>query len=317
MDASQTRKSEFSFLSADGMTENHAVLWMPEQEPTAILQIVHGVTEYIDRYDAIAEYFARKGIAVIGHDLPGHGKSVSSSATRMYFGPPGSWHMVVKDIFSCYVHTRQQCPASLPHIILGFSLGSFLVRDFLIQYPGIVKGAVLVGTGQPSFMELFLARLIAVHEGKIHGESNPTKRIHQMTFEQYNSHFQPARTAFDWLCSDKDVIDAYMQDPNRGEDFTCGLFRELIDGMAYVGKRNHIRKMDPQVPLLLISGDQDPVGGFGKGIETVRKRYRRQGIRTEVVLYPGRHDILREPCGNDVLEKIHEWIQTQISRSEL
>lgn len=88
---------------------------------------------------------------------------------------------------------------------------------------------------------------------------------------QYNSHFQPARTAFDWLCSDKDVIDAYMQDPNRGEDFTCGLFRKLIDGMAYVGQRNHIRKMDPKVPLLLISGDQDPVGGFGKGIETVRK----------------------------------------------
>lgn len=309
MNISPVTKSEFYFPSADGKTTNHGIIWLPEQEPAAVLQIVHGVTEYIDRYDDIAEYFVRKGFAVAGHDLLGHGKSVSSSASRMYFGPSGSWNYAVEDVFSCYTYIRQQFRTSLPHIILGFSLGSFLVRDFLIRYPGLVNGAILAGTGQPSPVELSIARLIAVHEGKVHGESNPTKTIHQMTFEQYNSKFQPARTDFDWLCSDENVIDAYKQDPCRGEDFTCGLFRELINGMAYVGKRKNIRKMDPGTPLLLISGEQDPVGEFGKGVEKVRKLFISRGLRVESVLYPGRHDILREKCHKDVLETIYQWMQ--------
>ena len=308
MNTLSVTKSEFYFPSADGKTTNHGILWMPEQEPTAVLQIVHGVTEYIDRYDAIAGYFVRKGFAVAGHDLLGHGQSVSSSVSRMYFGPSGSWNYAVRDIFSCCTYIRQQFRTSLPHIILGFSLGSFLVRDFLIQYPGLVNGAVLAGTGQPSPVDLFIAHLIAVHEGKVHGESNSTKTIHQMTFKQYNSGFQPARTDFDWLCSDENVIDAYNQDPCRGEDFTCGLFRELINGMAYVGKKKNIRKMDPQTPVLLISGEHDPVGESGKGVKKVEKLFISQGLQAESVLYPGRHDILREKCHKDVLEKIYQWM---------
>lgn len=309
MNVSPAAKSEFYFPSADRITTNHGIIWLPQQKPTAILQIVHGVTEYIDRYDEIAGFFAGKGMAVIGHDLPGHGKSISSSASKMYFGPSGSWNLVVKDILSCHACAAEQIPDSLPHIILGFSLGSFLVRDFLIQYPNSVNGAVLVGTGQPSPIELAIAKLIAAHEEKKHGRANPTKTIHQMTFEQYNSGFQPARTGFDWLCSDEAVIDAYIEDPNRGEDFSCGLFHELLNGMTYVGKRKNIRKMNPDTPLLFISGDHDPVGEFGKGVRKTEKLYAGCGLQTESVLYPGRHDILREPCGKDALEKIYQWIQ--------
>lgn len=312
MNSSPVIKNEFYFPSADHTTTNHGIIWLPDQEPTAILQIVHGVTEYIDRYDAIAEFFVRKGVAVIGHDLLGHGKSVSASASKMYFGPAGSWHTVVRDIFSCHTRIRQQISDSLPCILLGFSLGSFLVRDFLIQYPGKVSGAVLAGTGQPSPAELAIAKLIAAHEGKIHGEANPTSTIHQMTFEQYNSKFQPARTDFDWLCSDEAVIDAYIQDPERGGDFSCGLFHELLKGMTYVGKRKNIRKMDPDTPILFISGDQDPVGAFGKGVKKVEKLYADCGLRTESILYPGRHDILREQCNKDILEKIYQWMQQHL-----
>ena len=139
-------KREFTFPSADGKTAIHAVEWLPEGAPRAVLQIAHGVSEYVLRYEDFAGYLTERGFAVVGNDHLGHGLSVSDGAPRLYFGPKGSWNWVVEDMESLRKLTHRHFP-NLPYFLLGHSMGSFLTRTYLIRYPGTVDGAIIMGTG--------------------------------------------------------------------------------------------------------------------------------------------------------------------------
>lgn len=139
-------RSEFTFPSADGKTAIHAVEWLPEGAIRAVLQISHGVAEYILRYEPLAAYLTARGFAVVGHDHLGHGASVAEGVPRLYFGPPGSWDLVVEDLYTCRRHCARRFPG-VPLFLLGHSMGSFLVRTYLIRHPGTVDGAILMGTG--------------------------------------------------------------------------------------------------------------------------------------------------------------------------
>ena len=139
-------KREFTFPSADGKTAIHAVEWLPEGTPRAVLQIAHGVSEYVLRYEDYARHLTERGFAVVGNDHLGHGLSVAEGAPRLYFGPKGSWNWVVEDMEQLRKLTHEKFP-NLPYFLLGHSMGSFLTRTYLIRYPGTVDGAVIMGTG--------------------------------------------------------------------------------------------------------------------------------------------------------------------------
>lgn len=140
-------RKEFTFPSADGRTAVHAVEWHPEREPAGILQIAHGVAEYALRYEPFARFLNAHGFLVVANDHLGHGKSVAEGAPRLYFGEKGSWQHVVDDMYTLRCRTGEAYP-ELPYFIMGHSMGSFLTRTYLIRYPGTVKGAILMGTGQ-------------------------------------------------------------------------------------------------------------------------------------------------------------------------
>lgn len=305
-------KTEFQFLSNDKKTQCHGVLWLPDQPPAAILQIVHGSSEYIERYEPIADYFVRRGIAVIGHDILGHGGSIAPDGIRMFFGEADGWNTVAADAYYVSNYAKQHISSRIPHYILGFSLGSFLVRTILIQSPGFYDGAILVGTGMLSLSELFFAKRIALHEGKKHGFDQTTALIHKLTFDNYNKRFQPCSTENAWLLSNDEAAKALENDPKRGGDFTCGFFRDLLDGMKFTCNKANIKKMDVHTSILLISGREDPVGKFGKGIKKLEKLLHKAGYSdVKLRLFPGRHDILREKCGNEVLHEIARWMQSK------
>ena len=158
-------KREFYYPSSDGKTRIHAVEWSPDESPKAILQIAHGVTEYILRYEEFAEYLTNKGILVVGNDHIGHGTSIAENAKPMYFGPEGSFKYAVDDVNTLYKTTKEKYE-NIPYIILGFSLGSFIVRRFLIDYSDTVDGAILVGTGQIAPIKIKIAKFIAKSEAK-------------------------------------------------------------------------------------------------------------------------------------------------------
>lgn len=307
-------KRSYVYPSADGKTLINCVEWVPDDEKVVgVLQIAHGITEYIERYEWIAKYFTERGYSVIGNDHLGHGESVDADGYKMYFGKAGSWYYAVQDIRSCRVLAGALHPRT-PLCMLGFSLGSFLVRDYLIQFPGTVDAAVLVGTGmQPSIM-LALGRLIAAMEGRKAGEEHSTPLIMSMMFDNYNQHFHPTKTGWDWLNSNEKALDAYINDPLRGKEVSCGLFRELLDGMMVTGSRHNMKLMDKQTPILLLSGKDDAVGDFGKGVERVYRAFKRAGCEDVTMqLFSGRHDILREECGEEVIWFIRYWMLDKMS----
>lgn len=306
-------KKEFYFPSADGKTTIHAVQWTPQGQPIAILQVAHGVTEYILRYEPFASYLTEKGFAVVGNDHLGHGDSVADGAQRMYFGPEGSWDYAVRDLRTCRAETRKQFP-DLPCGMLGFSLGSFLARTDFICCPGEVDAAVLIGTGQTPAAALAIAWWLAEREARKTGEEFTSPLIKKLTFGTYNKKFAPNRTEFDWLCADRSSLDEYISDPSRGGDFSAGLFRELLGGMAFTAKIEQIQKMKKTMPLLLLSGDMDPVGDFGKGVRRAENRFKKAGL-TDISahLYHGmRHDLLHEACRQEIYEELYGWLKSRL-----
>lgn len=306
-------KREFYYPSSDGKTRIHAVEWIPEEEPKAILQIAHGVTEYILRYEEFAEFLTSKGIIVVGNDHIGHGSSIAENAKPMYFGPEGSFKYAVDDVNTLYKTIKEKYE-NIPYIILGFSLGSFIVRRFLIDYPNQVDAALLVGTGQIAPIKIKIAKFIAKSEAKKHGEDNPTPMIKSLSFDNYNKLFKPNRTDYDWLCLSKTSLDKYIKDEKRGKELSAGLFREMLSGMEYTGNLENIKKMNKDIPIIFLSGEMDPVGEKGKSVKKAYSDFKKVGIEdVDMKLYKDlRHDILHEDNCVEIYNDIYNFIKEKV-----
>ena len=304
------KKKEFFYLSADGKTNIHAVMWLPDEKPKAILQISHGVTEYILRYERFANYLTDKGFIIVGNDHLGHGMSISKESKPMYFGPVGSWDYVVEDIKKCMEITKSEF-GELPYFLLGFSLGSFVVRTFLIKYPQKINGVIVIGTGKTPDFQISLAKFVANLEAKKVGEDNTSPMIKKLTFDTYNKLFAPNKTDYDWLCSNDTALKEYIDDKNRGGNLSAGLFREMLDGMTFTGKQENINKMDKDTPIILLSGDKDQVGDSGKGVQKFFKCLKKAGIKNVTMkLYKDlRHDILHEKIKDEVYEDVYHFME--------
>lgn len=306
------KKNELFFPSSDKQTNIHMVMWEPDEEVLGVIQVVHGVTEHIMRYEELAYYFTNRGIAVVGIDLLGHGLSTNNGQKVMYFGGEGSWDYVVEDVNRCFVHTKEMYP-DVPCTMLGFSLGSFLVRTHLINNPGLVDAAILVGTGYTSNLEISLAQSVVKSEKRKYGDNVATDKVRSLTFGTYNKKFQPNRTDYDWLCSDNGALDEYISDPLRGENITVGLFRELLYGMKYTNNKKNICRMSQMKPILFLSGDKDAVGNFGKGVEKAYNLYRSCHLGdVSIKVYENlRHDILHEKIKFNIFEDIYNWLKAR------
>lgn len=303
-------KEEFYYESADQKTTIHAIKWIPEQKIRAILQISHGVTEHIDRYNELAEYLTDKGILVVGNDHLGHGKSLGK---KMYFGPCGSWKYIIEDMKTCKALIEKEY-SSIPYFILGFSLGSFALRTYLIDYQEPLAGAIIVGTGYNSPLEIALARFIVQSEEKKYGDEVSTAKIKELTFGTYNKLFKNAKTDYDWLSLSDKNLNEYTIDPLRGEAMSVGLFRELLNGMSYTGNFKNIQKMNKKTPILFLSGDNDPVGKQTKGVNKVVNLFEKNMMQEiSVKFYKDlRHDVLHEDIKEDIYTYILDWINNHL-----
>ena len=306
-------RNEFTFLSADGKTPIHAVEWLPEGQVRAVLQISHGVSEYILRYEPFAEYLTARGFAVVGHDHLGHGQSVAEGSPRLYFGPKGSWSWVVDDIDQRRNLAKAKFP-QVPYFLMGHSMGSFLARTYLIRYPGAVDAAVIMGTGQMSPAIIAGGKAVAAEEAHRVGEDQTSSLVDKLAFGAYNKRFAPNRTGFDWLSLNQDNVDRYMADPLCGGNATIGLFREMLGGLSFIAKPENLKRMNLNIPVLFISGEMDPVGDCGKGVKRAFESFRKAGVRdVSIRLYPElRHEILNETCRETVYEDIYQWLAAKI-----
>jgi alpha-beta hydrolase superfamily lysophospholipase len=303
-------RKEFHFPSSDGKTQIHAVEWTPEGEAKGVYQIAHGVAEYALRYEPFAEFLTGKGFVVVANDHIGHGESVAPGAPALYFGDKDGWTHVVDDMYALRNLTAQKYP-DLPYFLMGHSMGSFLTRTYLIRYPGTVKAAIVMGTGQqPGFM-LAGGKLAANFFGKKTGFDKFNASVDNLAFGAYNKPFEPKRTNYDWLSANTENVDRYIADPLCGGQTTTGLFRDMLGGIGFIEKGANLEKMDKDTPVLFISGAMDPVGDLGKGTTKAYESFRKAGVKDVTLkLYPGlRHEILNEKEKDQVYADIWAWVE--------
>jgi len=283
-----------------------AMLWLPDCKPLAILQITHGMTEHIGRYESFAAEMTARGCIIVGYDLRGHGRNAGRSSVAS-FGEDG-WDASLEDMRLFFDHLAARFP-SLPHYMLGFSLGSFLLREYLSKWPQDVSGAIIMGTGyQPAPL---LSLMMAVVRGQIRkaGFDHTTDLVRQLSFGAYNQKFKPSRTASDWLCSDPMQLDLYLSDPLCRRDISSGLFYQLLASMKRTGTKDACAAWNQDMPVLLISGQNDPVGNSGKGVQTVKNQMTAAGLSVSLELIPGaRHDLLHE-AASGAADRVRRAVQ--------
>ena len=280
---------EFRYPSARSGFSIYARAWLPEGPPRAVVQLVHGVAEHVGRYEEVADFLTGHGFLVCGEDHLGHGKTVEDGSYG-FFAPEDGWDLVVRDIRRLRELEGEQHPG-LPYFLLGHSMGSFLTRTYLIQYPGTLDGVILSGTGQ-----------------------EPAPLVDALSLGAYNRRFRPNRTGADWISSDPAAVDAYLADPLCRPKPTVSMFRDMMGGLQFIAKPGNLRNMRADTPVLFLSGEQDPVGGMGRGVRKVRQMFLDAGC-TDVTLklYPGgRHEMFHEVSQREVFEDLLAWLEDKL-----
>lgn len=296
------------FLQLDSETCLHCCAWLPEAQPVAVVQVVHGVAEYTARYDHFASFLARHGYLVVGEDHAGHGKSVGEGDRKGYLN--GGWMNVVKGIHRLYEKTHGEHPA-LPYFMLGHSMGSFLLRTYLFTYHTDLRGALISGTGWQNPVLLQLGRAICREEAARLGERSTSTLIQNLIFGAYNKKFAPNRTPYDWICSNPSVVDAYAKDPDCTFQPTIQLCREMLDGIHMIQQQDNLKKMKKNLPVFFFAGANDPVGSMGKGVLRSAEAFREAGMQDVTVkLYDGmRHETLNETGKQQVYADVLSWLE--------
>ena len=311
------KKEDFTFDSRDGSSKIHAVRWVPEGKVVCILQINHGMAEHLARYEEMANYLAKKGVLVTGEDHLGHGKSAQGRLYG-YFCRQDPATVVVRDVHRLKKMTQEDYPG-VPYVILGHSMGSFILRNYLFRYGTGIEGAIICGTGSKPPALVKLSKAMAAVSSALLGEQHRAKLIDRMAFGTYNKRIPGARTEFDWLCSEDSVVDAYLQDEWCGFTFTANGFRTLFTLLDRLNKPENLEKMPKDLPVHFIAGDMDPVGDYGEGVKKVYQSFLKNGMeRVSMKLYEGcRHELLNEKNKYQVYEELYPWIMERVKEYQL
>ena len=287
--------------------------WLPEEAPRAVVQIVHGIADHATRYEEFAEFLNSQGYLVVAQDHMGHGDSITEEAPQGYWN--GGWFAGVEDTYQLYLDTRKKYPG-LPYVLFGHSMGSFIARSILARYPDSgIDAAVICGTGWLNPVALRGGRLTADLVCRKEGQMHYSSLLQKLMFGSYNARIDNPRTENDWISRDQDHVDAYNADPLCGFVPTAGLVREMLDGVIYIQSPKNLARMKKDLPVLFIAGGEDPVGGYGKGVEQTVSEFAKAGmVGLSKKIYPGgRHEILGETNKKEVFSDVANWIKSVLT----
>ena len=308
------KMNEFYFQSSDGKNTIHAIEWLPENgEVKAVVQLSHGIAEYVGRYDAFARFLADRGFAVVGNDHLGHGESVETEEDLGFFAEENGWELVVSDIHKLKQLEKGKYP-NAPYFLFGHSMGSFLARTYLIDRPGELDGCIICGTGNQPAALCSVGISVARSIGKKSGIRTRSNTLNNICFGSYNKRIKPRRSDYDWLTRDDAIVDAYLADPRCGYVATVSLLEDMLGGIKYIVNKKNQAKMDKATPIFFIAGAEDPVGDYGKGVRAAFNAFIKAGVADcSVKLYPGgRHEILNETNRGEVFEDVFRWLGSRI-----
>ena len=307
-------KQDLYYDSIDGEHKIHAIEWDPAGAPKAILQLIHGMTEYIGRYDEFASFMADHGFCVVGNDHLGHGDSVNSPDDYGFFREKNGNKCLLEDIRTLRDMTREKFP-HLPYFILGHSMGSFLARQFMARYGDGLDGAVIMGTGSQPIATLNSGMLLCTLIALVRKWKYRSKLVKNMASGKYNERFGDATPA-EWLSKNVKNKLAYLSNPKCTFMFTVNGYYNLFYSFKDCQKKETIAKIRKNLPVLLTSGAEDPVGSYGLGVKKAFKLYKDAGIKDlQMKLYKGdRHEILNELDRQQVYEDLLAWFESKIQK---
>jgi alpha-beta hydrolase superfamily lysophospholipase len=309
-------KMSFSYLSADQQTTINALKWVPEGKIKAIVQIAHGMSEHIERYDAFANYLAQNGYIVCANDHLGHGKSITSSDKLGYFSDKNGWENMVEDMHNLTKMMKQEYEG-YPYILMGHSMGSLLSRAYAAIYGDELGGAIYTGTSAGSiFINFLITRCKKYINEK--GAFARGEDINNSVSKKYNKKAYPRTSQYDWLSRDIVEIEKYLSDPLCGFVFTYKGFLDLFELTKEVTGRQWASKVPCDLPIYFFSGNMDPVGAYSHGVVKVADWLVSTGHRNVISKFydGGRHEMLHELNRKMVYKDTLRWLDKLLKAPE-
>lgn len=311
-------KEEFYFDSKDGKHKLHGVRYTPEegQKVRCVLQIVHGMAEYVERYEEFAAFLTEKGFAVTGEDHLGHGKSVGKQGKQGkqgYFCKQDPATALVENVHQLRELT-QKLYKGVPYVVMGHSMGSFITRNYMFRHGKGLAGVVIMGTGMEPLMTVRAAQALTAVQKLFCGDRHTSRLIDRLAFGSYNKKIEHPRTDFDWLSRDGSRVDQYIADSQCGFVFTVNGFEALFELISRLYRRENLAHIPKELPVYVVSGTADPVGGYGIGVVKAYRSLKEAGLESvELKLYRGgRHELLNETNRDEVMKDVCQWIDTAV-----
>lgn len=301
------------FRSSDGKTDIHVLLWQPEGEIRGVLQIVHGMCEFAERYDEFAAFLAGQGFVVCANDHLGHGRSVTGEGELGFFRMKDGDGALISDMRKLHVIMKKKYP-DVPYYMLGHSMGSFLTRQYMELYGQELAGVIISGTGSYPHAVVGFGKRLCRCFAMVKDWHYRSRFIENMAKGSYNKAFEPVRTPYDWLTRDESIVDRFASDPLNTFIFTVNGYYTMFTAIEKAQNRKLIAGIPKNLPILLVSGTMDPVGSFTKGVKTAYEALKKAGISdVQMHLFEGdRHEILNELDREDVYQYLLDWLNAHL-----
>lgn len=308
-------QENFEFLSANGTTKIHAVRWMPEDGKwTAVLQITHGMQEYIERYEEFARFLTDRGFLVVGHDHLGHGESVASKEDYGFFTEKNPSDTLVSDMHTLRTMIQRE-NEGVPYFMMGHSMGSYMLRKYITIHPENLRGVIIVGTGSMPDTTMKLGMKLCRFFAAVRGWHYKSRLVKRLSFMGPYQQYDVAGKNLDnnWLTKDLEIAGKYYQDAKCRYDFTVNGYYGLMEAVLYDNQMENIAKIPKKLPLFLVSGEKDPVGDMGEGVKRAYRQYETAGMLdiTWKLYENDRHELLNELDRQDVYEEIFAWMNVR------
>lgn len=302
---------EITFDSADGKNKIKAYYTMPAGKAKGIVQIVHGMQEYMGRYKDFAEYLSGKGYIVVGHDQLGHGRTAVTEDQLGYIAKEHPSDILIRDIYRLRKGAEKKFP-DLPYFIFGHSMGSYLLRKYITKYADGLAGVIICGTGNENVTKSRAGLAMIGALTKKYGPYHRSEAVAKMMFSGPYKKFDMTGTDLEnsWLTKDVTIVQKYYDDVFCTTPFTLNGYNALVSTVIYDGQKSAFTSVPKDLPILIVSGDRDPVGNFGKGPKEVYENYVKAGVTdVQIKLFEDdRHEILNELDRESVYDYIYTWI---------
>ncbi len=305
--------AETFFLTASDGEKIAVHRWAPDKPVRAVLQISHGMAEFAMRYDQFAREAAAQGIEVFAADHRGHGETAGTLNRLGYLADKNGFDRVMLDQKELTDEIRRRLHGT-PVFLFAHSFGSFIGQYYIENHGNLLSGCVLCGTRGPDPVMTILGKFAADCVCAANGRKKPSPLLTQLSFGTYNAKIDAPSSPNAWLSRDEKEVEKYDASPWTGFTCTAGFFQDLTSGLLKIHKQANLDRIPRDLPVFLIAGDHDPVGGYGKTVEKLCSMYRNRGIAAEIKLYPGaRHELLNETCRDEVSSDIRGWIDQILS----